>query len=164
MADLTGAVAEGGEGRAKPTYQLRVNVVDLFKLLDSPASRRGPAPSPEAPSPSVFAAESQVVVSAPAQDQGHGLTIAEFAARARVDRRRVSRQLVEIPPGPVPPLPPGKVPCRLIGNTRRIFIVDFLGDPSSIGVRNASNHQEAPAGAVQAASSWARQVARFRRG
>ena len=98
-----------------------------------------------------------------AEEPGGGLTIAEFAAWARVDRRRVSQHLVEIPPGPVPALPPGKVPCRLIGGTRRIFIADFRGDPSSIGVRSGNNHQEAPPGAAEPTSPWAGQVARLRR-
>ena len=164
MADLTEACCTGGLGkRSRPC---RVSVTDLFKLLGAPASK----PSPMLPAEVQMgraepAPVAQVAGGAPASGAPtHGLTIAKFAAWAGADRRRVSQHLVEIPPGPAPPLLPGQVPCRVIGGKRRIFIADFRGEPSSIGVRNASKHQEAPAGAAQAASSWARQVARFRRG
>lgn len=57
----------------------------------------------------------------------HGMTIQQAGQYLGVDRRRLPRALVEIPPGPVPPLPPGRVPARRIGNTLRIFPQDLLG-------------------------------------
>jgi hypothetical protein len=55
-----------------------------------------------------------------------GLTITEAAQLLNVDRGSLSRHLVEIPLGEAPMLPPGKVPCRRIGNVRRIFREDLF--------------------------------------
>ena len=56
-----------------------------------------------------------------------GLTIAEAAQLLNVDRGSLSSHLVEIPLGEAPPLlPVGKVPCRRIGNVRRIFREDLF--------------------------------------
>ena len=71
-----------------------------------------------------------------------GLTITEFAQLAGIDRGRVSRNLVEIPTGPAPTLPPGKVPARRIGETRRIFRSDFLGEPRKNGADHGSTHTQ----------------------
>jgi hypothetical protein len=75
-----------------------------------------------------------------------GMTLAEFAEWAGVDRRRIARNLVEVPPGTRPALAPGLVPIRRIGDTRRIFLADFLGDPTDIGGTHARHHQEAAPG------------------
>jgi hypothetical protein len=60
-----------------------------------------------------------------------GMSLAEFAAWAGVDRRRLARHLVEVGPGPVPLMPPGKVPVRVFGKTRRIFLRDVFGEGAS---------------------------------
>ena len=72
----------------------------------------------------------------PAEVEREGLTVAEFAKWLGVDRRRLARELIEIPTGPAPALPPGKIPVRRVGGVRRIFIADFQGQTSNRGVQH----------------------------
>jgi integrase len=55
------------------------------------------------------------------------MTLTEFARFAGVDRRTLHQHIVVIPPGPVPALPAGKIPGRMIGTALRLFASDFLG-------------------------------------
>jgi hypothetical protein len=82
------------------------------------------------------------------------MSLAEFAAWAGVDRRRLARHLVEVGPGPVPLMPPGKIPVRVFGRTRRIFLRDVFGE----GAR-APGDQFNAVGVQEADSSSARRAA-----
>jgi hypothetical protein len=64
-------------------------------------------------------------------DVAAGMSLAAFAAWAGVDRRRLARHLVEVAAGPVPLIPPGKIPVRVFGRTRRIFLRDVFGEGAS---------------------------------
>jgi hypothetical protein len=86
-----------------------------------------------------------------------GMTIKEAAAWLGVDHRTLGAHLTVIPPGPVPPLPPGKVPARLIGNVRRIFKADVLGLFHFQGGAHEHRLEEASSG-----SRWHRQVDQLR--
>jgi hypothetical protein len=55
-----------------------------------------------------------------------------FARWLGVDRRHIKQHIVEIPPGPAPALPPGKIPARRIGHLLRVLRRDFLGEPSAV--------------------------------
>lgn len=90
-----------------------------------------------------------------------GLTIQQFAEWAGVDHRRVSQHLEVIPPGPVPPLPAGKVPARQVGNTVRIFARDFRGEQQKGERFETERAQEAPASSA-GGTDWHRQIARLR--
>ncbi|MDJ0766960.1 MAG: hypothetical protein QNJ97_28560 [Myxococcota bacterium] len=69
-----------------------------------------------------------------------GYTIAEFAKILGVDRGALAKNLVEIPTGPAPSLPDGKIPCRKIGKTKRIFMEDLFGHPDQDNRGNANGH------------------------
>lgn len=148
------------DGAPSRSRWLAVSVADIFMLLGSPATRPSLLLRADTISEPSMSPRADSAPGTPVGPAG-GLTIAEFAAWAGVDRRRVSEHLVEIPPGPVLALPPGKVPCRVIGGTRRIFIADFRGDPSSIGV-GAGRERSAPAARRELVSSWAGALARLR--
>jgi hypothetical protein len=94
-----------------------------------------------------------------------GMSLAEFAAWAGVDRRRLARHLVEVGPGPVPLTPPGKVPVRVFGRTRRIFLRDVFGEGATApgGESYAPGTQETdPSSARRAA--WDRSLDLLRNG
>ena len=94
-----------------------------------------------------------------------GMTIAEFAAWAGVDRRTLSQHLVVVAPGPPPPVPVGKIPARQVGNVVRIFAQDFLGGAMSSGDSNGHAHPQAASSSTRPSRDWARQIARVcRRG
>ena len=95
---------------------------------------------------------------------GEGLSISEFAEWAGIDRRRLARHLVEVPPGPVPPLPPGAVPMRLFGKTRRIFLRDVFGTGANAPgeASDAVGAQEARSSATRG-SAWDRPLDLLRR-
>jgi hypothetical protein len=86
-----------------------------------------------------------------------GMTIKEAAAWLGVDHRTLGRHLTVIPPGPVPLLPPGKIPARLIGEVRRIFKADVLGLLHCEGGAHEHRLEEASSG-----SRWHRQVDQLR--
>ena len=95
-----------------------------------------------------------------------GLSIAEFAALAGVDRRRLARHLVEVAPGPVPSLRSGAVPVRVFGKTRRIFLRDIFGAdgvPPAGEIYDAGSPQKANSGSAGGAS-WNRSLDLLRRG
>jgi hypothetical protein len=71
------------------------SVADMFLLLARAIGNTDPAYSKPTLSRSD---EASFVV-----DAKEGMTIAEFAAWVGVDRRKLAEQLVDIPPGPVPP-------------------------------------------------------------
>jgi hypothetical protein len=99
------------------------------------------------------------------RDAAAGMSLAEFAAWAGVDRRRLARHLVEVGPGPVPLMPPGKVPVRLFGKTRRIFLRDVFGEGATApgGESYAPGTQEThPSSARRAA--WDRSLDLLRDG
>jgi len=100
----------------------------------------------------------------PAAAPGEGLSISEFAEWAGIDRRRLARHLVEVPPGPVPPLPPGAVPVRVFGKTRRIFLRDVFGPGAHApgDVSDAVGAQEAHSGSTRG-SAWDRPLDLLRR-
>jgi hypothetical protein len=52
-----------------------------------------------------------------------GMSIAEFAAWAGVDRRRLARHLIEVAAGPVRALPPGKVRSAYLARRGEFFCV-----------------------------------------
>lgn len=91
-----------------------------------------------------------------------GMTIKQAAAWLGVDPRTLGRHLTIIPAGPVPPIPQGKVPARLIGNVRRIFKADVLGLNVNTGGGDGRSTQ-APTGSDER-SRWHRQIDRLREG
>ena len=95
-----------------------------------------------------------------------GLSIAEFAALAGIDRRRLARHLVEVPPGPVPSLRSGAIPVRVFGKTRRIFLRDVFGAegvPTAGEIFDAGSAQKTNPGSAGGAS-WDRSLDLLRRG
>ena len=94
-----------------------------------------------------------------------GLSIAEFAALADIDRRRLARHLVEVPPGPVPSLRSGAIPVRVFGKTRRIFLRDIFGAgvPPAGEIYDAGSPQKANPGSAGGAP-WDRSLDLLRRG
>jgi hypothetical protein len=92
-----------------------------------------------------------------------------FARWLGVDRRKIRQHIVEIPPGPVPALPPGKIPARRIANALRILRLDFLGEPGAVppqvievgGNTNGHDKETAPGPAGEGALH--RQIADLRR-
>lgn len=98
-------------------------------------------------------------------DSAAGMSLAEFAAWAGIDRRRLARHLVEISPGPMPLLPAGAVPVRVFGKTRRIFLRDVFGVEGARSPREANDAgsaQEAHSGSTRG-SAWDRSVDLLRR-
>jgi hypothetical protein len=91
-----------------------------------------------------------------------GLTLAEFAAWFGCDHRTIGKSVMVVPPGPLPPLPPGKVPARQVGNVRRIFKADVLGQDQQRGGRDGDPAQAAPGSG--GGSKWYRQMDRLRSG
>lgn len=95
-----------------------------------------------------------------------GLSIGEFAALAGIDRRRLARHLVEVPPGPVPLLRSGAIPVRVFGKTRRIFLRDVFGlegAPPAGEIFDAGSAQKTNSGSAGGAS-WDRSLDLLRRG
>lgn len=86
-----------------------------------------------------------------------GMTIKQAAAWLGVDHRTLGRHLLVVPPGPVPPLPAGRIPARLIGDVRRIFKADVLGLHRCQGGAHEHRLEEAPTD-----SRWHRQVDQLR--
>jgi hypothetical protein len=92
-----------------------------------------------------------------------------FARWLGVDRRSIRQHIVEIPPGPAPALPPGKIPARRIGHLLRILRRDFLGEPGAVppqvievgGSTNGHGKEKATGSAGQGALH--RQIADLRR-
>jgi hypothetical protein len=135
-------------------------------------NRSGPKPSSR---PQIFGQdllEFLGIAAAPVAMPNHaahetvaGLSLAEFAAWAGIDRRRLARHLVEIGPGSVPQLPPGKVPVRVFGKTRRIFLSDVFGEGARApgGESNAVGAQEADTGAARR-TAWDRSLDLLRHG
>src|SRR5207245_11796340 len=95
----------------------------------------------------------------PSSDPAESHTPAEFASWAGIVPRALSRHIVVIPPGPVPPLAPGQVPARKVGGVTRIFISDFRGDRPK-GENHARDPHESPSAA--SGTAWDRQIARLR--
>ncbi|MFH0899236.1 MAG: hypothetical protein V2A73_01275 [Pseudomonadota bacterium] len=95
-------------------------------------------------------------------DEAEGMTLADFAAWAGIDRRRITLHLVEIPPGERPQLTPGQIPVRVLGNTKRVFRADVLGEPIEVGGNDGTSHQEAASGSADP-GRYHRQVTDLRR-
>jgi hypothetical protein len=89
-------------------------------------------------------------------DDIEGMTLTDFAKWAGITRTNIAQHLVEVPPGPFVSLPPGKVPARRIGKTRRVFKSDFLG------IRSPKEHQDADFEKASSDTagqlSWSRQI------
>ena len=103
----------------------------------------------------------EVFEPAPETDKPEGLTITQAAKLIGVDRANLSKNLVEVPPGPTLQLPPGKVPCRVIGRTRRIFREDIIGAPGAHGEQRHGCYCKAQASGPASArgDAWSRQIA-----
>lgn len=136
------------------------------------ATDRGPKPHSAEPRDGVDLVTLFRIANAPVAvaqesdaDSAVGMSLAEFAAWAGIDRRRLARHLVEISPGPVPLLPAGAVPVRVFGKTRRIFVRDVFGAEGarSPGEANdAGSAQEAHSGSTRG-STWDRSLDLLRR-
>jgi hypothetical protein len=73
------------------------------------------------------------MATAPAKmDMPESMTPTAFARWLGVDRRSIRRNLVEIAPGPMPPIAAGRIPARRIGGVLRVLRVDFLGEPGAV--------------------------------
>ena len=92
----------------------------------------------------------------------HGCTIVEAAKMLGVDRTTLSGHLVDIPNGPAPTLPVGKIPCRKIGKSRRIFEQDLFGTLEERIERN-DNIKNETSGAKHE-DYWRRQINNIRLG
>ena len=91
-----------------------------------------------------------------------GMSYLEFAEFFGMDRRTVGKHIVDIPPGPCPPLPPGTIPGRRAGSVTRIFLRDFLGMPNAQTGENNACDQRAPS-VPDYAGHFHRQIDRVRR-
>jgi hypothetical protein len=88
-----------------------------------------------------------------------GLTIKEAAKVLGVDRGILRAALIEIPPGPVPMLAPGKVPCRMIGKVRRIFREDLFGKRVIREIHYGNSvENKAPSPARESGTAWDRSL------
>jgi len=96
----------------------------------------------------------------PSENKKQGYSIAEFAEFFGVHRSSLRNNLVEVPPGPAPPLPPGKIPCRSIGKVKRIFKEDIFGTQEDKAQRN-DTFKETPSGA-DLEGDWRGQINRLR--
>jgi hypothetical protein len=108
----------------------------------------------------------QLEARCPQDSSDGGMTITQFAEWAGVTRTGIGRHMIEIPPGDPPQLPPGAVPFRRIGATRRVFKADLLGASvnterqRSQGVDHASDKKAPPGSASRPA--WNRSIAELR--
>ncbi|MBI4918094.1 MAG: helix-turn-helix transcriptional regulator [Acidobacteria bacterium] len=97
----------------------------------------------------------------PSLRAAEGLTLAEFARLLGVDRRALGRYVVVVPPGPIPPLEPGQIPARRVGNTIRILFSDFKGEALQVG-GDHGHHRSLPSPGSTRRETWDRQVGQLR--